>query len=62
MHDSHILEQIFITTFKLISTNFLREKCMSKINTKEAKPKQIVNDTKTVENIKYQVILSQLAL
>ena len=26
--------------FKLISTNFLREKCMSKINTKETKPKQ----------------------
>ena len=56
MHNSHILEQIFITLFKLISTNFLWEKCMSKINTKETKPKQInkVNDTKTVENVKYE--------
>ena len=26
--------------FKLISNNFLQEKCMSKINTKETKPKQ----------------------
>ena len=53
MHNSHILEQIFVTTVKLISTNILRETFMSKINTKETKPKQInkVNDTKTVENI-----------
>ena len=57
MHNSHILEQIVITSFKLISTNFFREKCMSKINTKETKPKQInkVNDTKTVENVKYEL-------
>ena len=36
------LHQIFSgkIAFKLISTTFLREKYMSKINAKEAKPKQ----------------------
>ena len=31
--------------------------CMSKINTNETKPKQ-VNEAKTVENIKFELILS----
>ena len=34
---------------------------MSKINTKETKPRQS-NKAKTVENIKYESILSQLVL
>ena len=41
MDNFHILESIFITAFKLITTKFLREKCMSKINIKETKPKKI---------------------
>ena len=51
MHNSHILEQLFITAFKLISINFLREECMSKINTGNKAKTNKVNDTKTVENL-----------
>ena len=51
MHNFHVSEEIFITevtvnfsgkiAFKLISTNFLREKYMPQINTNKTKPKQI---------------------
>ena len=47
--------------FKLISTIFLQEKYISKINTKETKPKQS-QWTQTVENIRYEPILSYLLL
>ena len=46
--------------FKLINVpSFLQEKYMSKINTKEAKPKQIRS---TAKNIKYEPILSDLVV
>ena len=47
------LQQISFA-FKLISNNFLREKYMSKLNTKE---ETNVHEAKTLENFKYEPIL-----
>ena len=46
----------------MISTYSLPEKYMSKINTKGNKNQNKVNEAKTVENIKYEPVLSQLVL
>ena len=53
--------QIFITAFKLISTNFYEKNVQNKHKGNKTKTNK-VNDTKTVENIKYEPVLSQLVL
>ena len=50
-----------MTAIKLISTNFLRKDLINKHKGNETKTNK-VNDTKTVENIKYEPTLSQLVL
>ena len=60
MHNSHNLESIFITAFKLISTNFLLEKYIYVQNKHKGNKTKTnkVYDTKTIESIKYEPILS----
>ena len=53
--------QIFITAFKLISTNFYEKNVQNKHKGNKTKTNK-VNNTKTIENIKYEPILSQLVL
>ena len=58
MDNSHILLKLQqnLSASKLIGNNFLQEKYMSKIN-KEGNQNK-VHEVRTVENIKYEPILS----